>query len=118
MILATACLASTASLLPTDAEAQRRAVPRGTPTGSVAVPRQPYRPGNYYRPYYRPYYYHSYFYPGFFYPFYAGFYPGFYAGFGCGYGPYYSVLNGATAHTPTATLGRLLRRYRARRGSR
>ena len=88
VILATACLASAASLLPTDAEAQRRAVPRGTPTGSVAVPRQPYRPG-YYRPYYRPYYYHSYFYPGFYYPFYAGFYPGFYAGFGFGYGPYY-----------------------------
>ena len=87
VILATACLASAASLLPTDAEAQRRAVPRGTPTGSVAVPRQPYRPG-YSRPYYRPYYYHSYFYPGFYYPFYAGFYPGFYAGFGFGYGPY------------------------------
>jgi hypothetical protein len=89
VILATACLASAASLLPTDAEAQRRAVRRGTPTGSVAVPRQPYRPG-YSRPYYRPYYYHSYFYPGFYYPFYAGFYPGFYAGFGYGpYSPYY-----------------------------
>lgn len=89
VILATACLASAASLLPTDAEAQRRAVPRGTPTGSVAVPRPPYRP-SYYRPYYRPYYHYPYFYPGFYYPFYGGFYPGFYASFAFGYGyPYY-----------------------------
>lgn len=89
VFLATVCIASTASLLPPDAEAQRRAVPRGTPTGSVAVARPAYRP-NYYRPYYRPYYYNSYYYPGFFYPaFYAGFYPGFYAGFYGGWGPYY-----------------------------
>jgi hypothetical protein len=98
VIFATVCLASAASLLPTDAEAQRRAVPRGggTPTGSVAVPRPPSRPG-YYRPYYRPYYpyyssyYYPYFYPGFYYPLYGGFYPGFYASFAFGYGgyPYY-----------------------------
>ena len=91
VICATAFLASAASLLPADAEAQRRAVPRGTPTGSVAVPRPPYRPA-YYRPYYRPYYHYPYFYPGFYYPFYGGFYPGFYASFAFGYGhgyPYY-----------------------------
>ena len=33
VFLATICVASAASLLPPDAEAQRRAVPRGTPTG-------------------------------------------------------------------------------------
>ncbi len=85
VIFATVCLASAASL-PTDAEAQRRAVPRGNPTGSVAVPRTspPFHYRSYYRPYYRPYC--PYYYPGFYYPFYAGFYPGFYAGFGFGYG--------------------------------
>ena len=89
IVVATACFASAASLLPPDAEAQRRAVPRGTPTGSVAVARPASRP-SYYRPYYRPYYYSSYFYPGFYYPgFYAGFYPGFYARFYGGFGPYY-----------------------------
>jgi hypothetical protein len=73
------------ALLPAEASAQRRAVPRS----SV---RHVYPSHPVYRPYYRPYYYRPYYYAPYYAPYYYGGYAGWYSGFAIGFGfgyPYY-----------------------------